>query len=129
MKAELIIKGRPITKKNHQQVVAAKTKTGKTFHRPIQSESYRNYETDCLWQLKTYRGPKFEGKIKLTCVYWMQDRRGWPDLVGLIQATQDILQKAGLIRDDQDVISLDGSRIAGLDKYNPRVEIEIEEDI
>jgi len=85
-----------------------------------------NYETASLWELKKYKGPKFKGLVKLKCLYWMPTKQR-PDLVGLIQATQDILQKAGVLRDDQDVISLDGSRIAGIDRKNPRVEIEIED--
>jgi Holliday junction resolvase RusA-like endonuclease len=48
-------------------------------------------------------------------------------LVGLIQATQDILQAAGILDDDKHVVLLDGSEIAGLDKVNPRAEIMIEE--
>jgi Holliday junction resolvase RusA-like endonuclease len=57
----------------------------------------------------------------------MPDRRSEPDLIGLIQATQDILEKAKVITNDKYVTSLDGSRIAGYDKENPRVEIEIKE--
>lgn len=127
MKAEITIPGRPITKKNHQVVVKARTKEGKLYHRPIQSEAYRNYETACLWELKKYRGPKFTTPIRLTCLYFMPNWRSWPDLVGLIQATQDILQKAGIIFDDKHVVSMDGSRIVGIDRERPRVEIEIEE--
>jgi Holliday junction resolvase RusA-like endonuclease len=93
----------------------------------LPSETYRNYERTCLRSLKAYRGPRFSGPIKLTARYWLPDRRWWPDLVGLIQATQDILQKAKVIDDDKNVARLDGSEIAGLDKENPRAEILIEE--
>lgn len=124
MKAEFVIPGRPTTKKNSQQIWRNRA-TGKPF--VAQSEAYQNYETACLWELKKYRGPKFTGPIRLTCRYWMPNWRSYPDLVGLIQATQDILQKAGIIFDDKHVVSLDGSRIAGVDRDNPRVEIEIEE--
>jgi len=57
----------------------------------------------------------------------MPNRQSWPDLMGLLQATCDILQKAEIIVNDQNVISLDGSRIVGVDINNPRVEIEISE--
>jgi Holliday junction resolvase RusA-like endonuclease len=55
----------------------------------------------------------------------MPDRRR-PDLLGLLQATADILEKAQIIDNDRNVVSFDGSRIMGVDKRNPRVEIEIE---
>mgnify|MGYP000953615463 FL=1 len=61
----------------------------------------------------------------MTCLYWMPDRRK-PDLLGLLQATADILEKAQIIDNDRNVVSFDGSRIMGVDKQNPRVEIEIE---
>ena len=54
----------------------------------------------------------------------MPDRRV-PDLINLLQATADILEKARVIEDDKNIISFDGSRIMGIDKENPRVEIEI----
>lgn len=55
----------------------------------------------------------------------MPDKRSWPDLVGLLQATSDILTKAKIIDDDKWIVHYDGSRIVGVDKTEPRVEIEI----
>lgn len=124
LKAEITIPGRPITKKNHQQI-CKNWRTGGRFI--AQSEAYQNYETECLWHLKTYRGPKFTGPVRVTCRYWMPNRRSWPDLPGLYQATADILEKAGIIDNDRNIISMDGSRIVGIDRERPRVEIEIEE--
>ena len=124
MKVEITIPGRPTTKKNSQQILRNK-RTGKPF--VVQSEAYQNYETACLWHLKTYRGPKFTGPVRVTCRYWMPNRRSWPDLPGLYQATADILEKAGIIANDRNIISMDGSEIVGVDRENPRVEIEIEE--
>ena len=118
--ARITLPGRPITKKNSQVI----TKAG----RIIPSKQYREYEEECLWRLKSYRGPKFGGKkVWLKCEYYMPNRRSWPDLIGLLQATQDILEKAGIYDDDKQVVSLDGSRIAGVDKESPRAEIRIEE--
>lgn len=55
----------------------------------------------------------------------MPDKRSWPDLVGLLQATSDILTKAKIIDDDKWIVHYDGSRIVGVDKAEPRTEIEI----
>lgn len=117
----IVLTGRPITKKNHQ-TIARNRRTGRPY--VLQSERYRQYEQDCLWQLKACRD-RFAGPVRMKCLYWMPDRRK-PDLLGLLQATADILEKAQIIDNDRNVVSFDGSRIMGVDKRNPRVEIEIE---
>jgi Holliday junction resolvase RusA-like endonuclease len=64
-------------------------------------------------------------KISLKALYYLKDKR-IPDLINLLQATCDILEKARVIENDKNIISFDGSRIIGVDKANPRVEIKIE---
>lgn len=92
---------------------------------PIQSKRFLQYEEECLWFLKQY--PKLgKGEFKLTAKYHMPNRQAWPDLLGLLQATADILEKAEIIEDDKYIKSFDGSEIAGIDKDNPRAEIIIE---
>lgn len=113
----IIITGRPITKKNSQIRVK---------HGIIQSKQYREYETASLWQLKKYKA-KYTGAIHVCARYWMPNRASWPDLIGLLQATSDILEKAGIIENDRLIEHYDGSRIVGVDKEFPRVEITIEE--
>ncbi len=120
---KIVIPGRPITKKNHMRIITNR-RTGRP--RVIQSKDYEAYEAACLWHLKNYR-VRFTGPVRVKARYWMPDRRSWPDLVGLLQATCDILEKAGIIENDRNVVSLDGSEIAGVDRENPRVEVEIEE--
>ncbi len=126
MTFECTLTGRPITKKNHMQLVRA---GGRTV--PIQSKAYKAYEAECLCQLlmatRLFTPYPKNARLNLRAIYYMPDRRSRPDLVGLIQATQDILQKARIVEDDVSFVSLDGSRIAGIDRDNPRVEIEIEE--
>jgi len=131
----IVLEGRPITKKNSQRIVLAKN--GKRFL--IQSKQYLTYENDCLWQIKEQltilslqkRIPKpvlfpIMGGISLQVLYYMPTRRR-PDLLNLLQATADILEKARVIDNDRNIISFDGSRIIGIDRINPRTEIEIEE--
>ena len=89
---------------------------------------FYDYETECLWRLKSYRGPKFKDtKLHVRCQYYMPNKRSWPDLVGLMQATWDILEKAKIIDNDRNIVNPDGTRIMGIDKDNPRTEIFIEE--
>ena len=121
---KLILTGRPITKKNSQ--IPIKTKSGKFFI--IQSKQYRAYEKECLKQIFEQWGMRigYAGNLTLQALYYMPDRRR-PDLLNLLQATADIVEKAGVIANDRDIVSFDGSRIMEVDKENPRVEIFIEE--
>ena len=116
---KLVLYGRPITKKNHQII----RKGGGL----LQSDAYQAYEEACLWQLKSYRGEMITGPVHVKALYWMPDRRSWPDLIGLMQSTGDILQKARIIANDKFIASWDGSRIVGVDRENPRVEITVKE--
>ena len=122
----IIIPGRPTTKKNSQIIVTGKTKTGKTYHRLLQSQRYRDYEAAALRHLSTYSGPRYIGiPVEVACYYYLPNRQGWPDLMGLYQATADILEAAGIINNDRNIISMGDTRIAGIDPTNPRVEIII----
>lgn len=108
--------GQPITKKNSMRIMRGRLK---------QSEAYCNYEEDCLNQTLTRRTP-LEGKLHVTCLYYMKTARE-PDLLNLMAATHDILEKANFYVNDKQIKSVDGSRIMGKDDSNPRVEIMIEQ--
>lgn len=116
---DIVFKGRPITKKNHGRIVKNGSKFGY-----IPSEAYMNYEEGCLWQLAGKR-LHISGIVVVECKYYLPNKRSWPDLIGLLQATSDILTKAGVIDDDKWICSYGESCIAGIDKENPRAEIRI----
>ena len=120
----ITLQGRPITKKNSQKIIV-----NRTTHRPmiIQSDQYRQYEEACMWILKGLVEKPLSGRFNLCCKYWMPDKRGEPDLIGLLQATADILEKAGIVENDRMFRMFDGSIVVGVDKQNPRVEICISE--
>lgn len=113
------IDGRPITKKNSMQ----KTRRGL-----IQSKQYRQYEEAAIWQLLNQK-PKglapIGRAVKMEALYYMPDRRGWPDLFGLLQVTADILEKAGIVEDDGYIADVAYSCIAGVDPVWPRAEIKV----
>lgn len=119
MSQSLTIFGQPITKKNSQQIIMA----GK---RPciIPSKAFKAYEKLAKAQLSRYP-ITFTGAIEVTCLYYLETAR-MPDLTNLLAATHDILEHCGIIDNDRNIISVDGSRIMGKDP-NPRVEIEIKE--
>lgn len=115
-----VIPGRAATKKNSQQI-AINHKTGARF--PIQSKAWRRYEKRALRNLTVdtpLPSKPIEEPVWLQAQYYLPDRRWWPDLMGLIQGTADLLEDAGVIEDDKQVVWLEGCQIAGLDKEAPR---------
>lgn len=116
----LVIDGQPVTKKNSMQIV---TINGRP--RIIPSKTYRQYEKVFLPQVPAKAKQNIAMPITLKCSYYMPTRRRC-DLCNLLEATQDLLVKAGVIEDDNAnvIYSVDGSRVY-YDKENPRVEIEL----
>ena len=114
---ELTLLGKPITKKNSMQIISCGGRP-----RLIQSKAYLAYEKDCLKQILNQETMKIP--IQVSCMYWLKDKRK-TDLTNLLAAIHDILQKGHVIEDDALIVSLDGSRIMGVDKLNPRVEVII----
>jgi Holliday junction resolvase RusA-like endonuclease len=109
-----------MTKKNSLQ---------KTRYGLVQGKAYREYAKDAIWHLKLQRRPihPIDCAVTMTAKYYMPNRKGWPDLFGLVQATADILESAGIIEDDGYIAQIDGSMIAGIDAEDPRVEITVSE--
>lgn len=119
---KICIHGKPYTKKNSQRIIFnRKTKR----HQIVQSNQFLNYEKTALMQLATVKKFFEKEDLQVTCFYHMPDDRSRPDLINLLQATSDILEKSGIIDNDKNIVSYDGSRIAENDKKNPRVEIFI----
>lgn len=113
------IDGRPMTKKNSMT---------KTRYGLIQSKQYRDYEKMALGQLMTQKPRSFRTiacAARMNVEYYMPNRKGWPDLFGLVQATADILEKAGIIEDDGYIADVAYSCIAGVDPEWPRTEIKV----
>lgn len=136
---ELVIEGRPITKKNSQMIIT--TPTGQKFL--ISKKAYRDYEKEACKSIKEqmayWKGGfrAFEEPVHVQALYWMPNRRGWPDLLGVEEATADILEaknkklkeRIQIISNDKNIVSWDGSRLMGVDQDRPRVEITIEWDL
>lgn len=119
---KITLYGDPRTKKNSARILQGRG--GRRFVAP--SEAFEEYQTGCLWQIRAPPEP-ISARVNVRCVYYMATRRK-VDLANLIEATCDILVKAGVLADDNSriVAAHDGSRV-DYDKQNPRVEIWIEE--
>lgn len=118
----LTLYGEPRTKKNSARILTGRA--GRPYVAP--SKAFEDYQESCLWQIQTRSAP-ISARVNVRCVYYMQTRRK-VDLANLIEATCDILVKAGVLADDNSriVAAHDGSRV-DYDKKNPRAEIRIEE--
>jgi Holliday junction resolvase RusA-like endonuclease len=117
---KLILYGDPRTKKNSQRLVNAGGR-----YIPLTSKAYTDYERDCLRQITGDKQRYISSPVNVRCLYYMQTKRR-VDLNNLLEASTDILVKAGVLADDNShiVAGHDGSRVY-YDKQNPRVEIEI----
>lgn len=120
----ITIPGTPRTKKNSQIMVK-----GRNLILP--SRAFTEYQKFCIGTKKNpgwlmqWGNICFREPVQVTALYWFPDNRSKPDLVGLLQATSDILEKAGILENDRLIYSYDGSRIMGIDKINPRADITI----
>ena len=135
-----IIYGQPATKKNSATLVR-----GRGFQ-PIPtllpSKAFTAYEKHCREALANLRRqvrlPHYDGPVWMYVHYWLESAAHWPDLLGLEQATADILSdeykvlnhkrtltKEWLLSDDRIIKSWDGSKIAGIDREKPRIDVRI----
>jgi hypothetical protein len=128
-----IIYGHPATKKNSSVLVQGQA-------RLLPSKAYREYEKLFRQQLMRLPQPlpHFQTGVYVLAKYWLKDKAHWPDITGLMQATADIISDdykviygkrqlihRWLLSDDRIIKKWGESRIAGVDRNNPRVEVTI----
>jgi Holliday junction resolvase RusA-like endonuclease len=117
-----VVKGAPRTAKNHQRIVTNK-KTGKPF--VIASAPASRWGRKAIGQIVSQwpvRMCAMAGPLSVRALIYRDRRVG--DLDNYLHAVGDALQKAGVILNDRQIESWDGSRKL-IDKTNPRVEIEL----
>lgn len=132
------ILGNPISSKN--SIRSGITKSGRNY--TYTTKNVKDYRDSALKQLmlqKIEHNKKFDTAgimpeygeefpiddfVQVSFIFYVSDNRK-RDLINLIQCPADLLQQAGIILNDYLIINLDGSRIAGIDKDNPRTEIFI----
>ena len=109
----------PVTKKNSQRIV-------NNGSRPfiIPSKAYKQYEKDAKWFLPPLG---VDYRVNVRCLFYMKTHRR-VDLTNLLEAIDDVMVKAGTLKDDNCniVAGHDGSRVL-YDKERPRTEIYFEE--
>lgn len=122
---EITVPLAPVTKKNSMRIVRNR-KTGK--RRIMPSQQSMDYEAEALWHCKRARVQRpIDEPVEVKCLFYMPTRRR-VDLTNLLESIDDVLVKAGVLKDDHSgiIVSHDGSR-ALYDKDNPRTEVFIRE--
>lgn len=115
------IYGQPVSKKNAMQM--ARTKTGRFF--PVPSAAYRKWLTLAKQQISGHIFLRIDEPIHLKIIAYRHTKRNI-DLSNIYAAVEDMLQKLGVIKDDGQVQSHDGSRkILGVAEGDAKVVITI----
>lgn len=117
MYLKLVLKGRIPSKKNSKQ------RTGKKL---ISSKDYLKREENQLTELKSQTSPlEIAEPVRVKYIFYMPDNRV-ADLSNKVESINDLLVKYWLLTDDNRKI-INEMYIAcnGVDKANPRVEVEI----
>lgn len=121
-----VIEGPPRTAKNHQQI--RRTRRGVPFitkgdvARTWQDEAVRQLQQQFRAPVTRRLNPPETGRMNLRALIYRDRRTG--DTVNYLQAICDALQAAGVVADDKQIETFDGSRPL-VDRRCPRVEIEL----
>lgn len=95
----------------------------------IPSKKYREWHKEVSAQLDEAGGvpPKYDSRVRITCRFWLDSNRR-KDLDNEYASILDWLQDVGILEDDRwQIVSESHLYAMGIDRENPRVEIEIED--
>jgi Holliday junction resolvase RusA-like endonuclease len=126
----LVILGQPCSKANSRQIVTIKGRPT-----PIKSKEALAYERDALRQIPPAARQRLEGPLRMTIRIWYASERPDLDESLLLDVLQDryetdkrtkerVLVQAGVYRNDRQV--RERHVYHGIDRTNPRAEVEIE---
>ena len=109
----------PRTKKNSPRIICRGKGNGHTL---LPSEAYEEFEDIAVPQLVRAKQPTIQGLVNVKALFYRDRRTG--DADGFYAALADILQKAKILENDEQIESYNGSRRLK-DANNPRVELEL----
>lgn len=114
------IAGAPRTKKNHGQIL----RFGK-FNKVMPSKAFMAYQSEAVPRLQAqHLIAPITAPVRVRATFYREKNIG--DLIGYMQALADILEKAGVLANDRQIVDWDGTRMTK-DAANPRVELDITE--
>jgi Holliday junction resolvase RusA-like endonuclease len=118
------VPGIPRTKKNSPRIVRIGN-----FNKILPSKAYLDWEKAAILHLTPHLAKlrdilPLECPVNCSATFYRDANRG--DACNYYQALADMLEKAGVIRDDVQIEQWDGSRLTKSDTY-PRIEVLLEE--
>lgn len=105
----IIIKGRPISKKNNR--------VGNNNRFFITSKRYKQWEDEALWQLK---GKRLENQTMIRLRFCMKGKLD-ADLDNLVTSVLDVLQKAGILKNDKTIVHLTATKEFGFSEWTTEI--------
>jgi Holliday junction resolvase RusA-like endonuclease len=131
-----VVRGAPRTKKTHSRIISIPIKGKHRCHacghmpgfpKILPSEAYEAWEAAALREMMTIK-PRLGIELPITGPVGVEALiyrdRNVGDLSNYLEAVADMLQAAGVLKDDRQIEDWDGSRRL-IDRVNPRVEIYI----
>lgn len=122
----LIVPGAPRTKKTHSRIFrAGRGNSGRI--RVMPSKVWTEWCERSVHELAEQKRKMRESfpllaDFNCTALFYRDARRG--DAVGFYQGLADLLERSGIVADDVQIVSWDGSRLLK-DAENPRVELTL----
>jgi Holliday junction resolvase RusA-like endonuclease len=117
---ECFVHGRPPSKKNTKKVIR---KYGKTI--VLYSERFREWESHALVYLRqAFVGREtIEEPLEIKLVFYFRNRQQEADVSNLVEAPQDALEKAGIIKNDRLIQVVHARKV--FDKFKEGMQIEL----
>jgi Holliday junction resolvase RusA-like endonuclease len=113
---QIIINGRVASLKNSKQVFF---RNGKIIF--TSSEAWKKFEALSLHQLRGYSGEKFKRNVDIDYIFEMKGNG--IDIDNAITGINDLLQKAGIIDDDKNIINITARKKMGCKEYVTKITI------
>ena len=120
----ITILGSVPAQKNDKRMAINK-RTGKHF--PVTSKAVKEWQESAAAQLTQYRG-QADGKVSIYYMFYVPDNRP-RDSDNMVASVNDALVKAGLLKSDSWQYLKSHGFDAEIDRENPRVELEVKEDV
>ncbi len=109
---------RPVSKKNSKQLFINR-RTGKRFI--TASGAYKRYRTEMLWRLRKFK-QRFRGEVVARYLYELKGKLDI-DLDNANAGVNDILETAGIIDNDKNIMEQTAVKTRGHKDWRIRVEI------
>lgn len=116
---EIELLGRPISKKRNYR----RSRNGRMYL----SSTWKKWQEDALWQLRKYK-VKHTGPIKVDYTFFVKGKYK-VDLDNLIAGINDILQEAGIIDDDKNIVRIEATKEVGWRVWSTLISIKPNDSI